>query len=364
MVLCGLSATAHPAESDLSQVRVQEALEATVAGFRTPGGVLLVAGPDQREFAAAAGFANLERRIAMTVEHRLHIASVGKMITAAAVLSLVQEGRLALWSPVLPLLATANAERLSHIERATISDLLSHHSGIADCFRNSGPVTAAHPDLHWSAEEVIRLAPCRSPGTRGVFDYSNTNFILLGRVLEVACGCSFAEALGARVLRPAGMSATSVGADPADATLAHGYRRPDGRGLRRNASLYAWSSPLGDAPITTTASDLHRFLSALLIQRNGLLEPAMVRAMITNRVNPDPADPDPDTSEGYGLGIEVEGTAWGPKLGHSGRLAGFSAEAWLFPVQEAIIILLLNGDTPPDTDLLEPTLIRLFGPRP
>ncbi|CAK0743704.1 hypothetical protein CCP1ISM_1820003 [Azospirillaceae bacterium] len=103
---------------------------------------------------------------------------------------------------------------------------------------------------------------------------------------------------------------------------------------------------------------MERFLSALLRSNGELLGSALVQAMITNRVLPDEAE----LNEGYGLGIEIETTQWGTKLGHSGRLAGFSAEAWYFPERDIRVILLLNGDTPHDTDLLEPVLLQLFGP--
>ncbi|CAK0745934.1 D-alanyl-D-alanine carboxypeptidase [Azospirillaceae bacterium] len=335
----------------------QAALNEILERYRLPGGVLLVSTPTSRNIAAA-GLADIGRKIPITPDTRFHSASAGKMVTATAILQMIQEERLALTDLAMPLLAIPEAARLANLADATIDDLITHHSGIPDCFRNSVVMTSRHPSPVWSAVDVLREAHCREPSTAGEFEYSNTNFIILGHIIEILDKRSFAEALTERVLKPAGMTSTTVAVDASDPRLARGYRRPDSQGKRKDASLYAWSSPLGDAPITTTAEDLEKFLKALLSPGGSLLKPETVKDMIANRLEPD----DDDDDEGYGLGIEVEKTEWGTKIGHSGRLGGFSAEAWHYPAANVFIVLLVNGDFHDDENLLEPVEHRFLTP--
>ncbi len=310
--------------------------------YGAPGGVLLVSGPDRRELAVA-GVADRRSGRPVTPDTRFHIASTGKMLTAVATLSLVQDGRIALSDPALPLVGHPDAGRLANLDRATVADLLDHRSGVPDCLRNSATVTQRHPGPRWTAEEVIRLAPCRGPTPPGRYAYSNTNYILLGHILERVDGRPFADAFARRVLEPAGMDSTSLGADPNDPRVARGYRSPDAAGNRADASLYAYSSPLGDAPVTTTAADLERFAFALFRQPGRLLAPEMVGAMVEDRSAED--------EEGYGYGVVVEHSDWGPRWGHSGRYAGFRSELWYYPQHDTLTVLMMNGDENTDDDV-------------
>ncbi|WP_431861849.1 serine hydrolase domain-containing protein [Azospirillum sp.] len=328
-------------------------LRELLARYAAPGGVLLVSSADRRDLAVA-GVADLRSKRPVTAQTRFHVASVGKMLTAVAVLRLVQEGRAALSDPAAALVGHPAAVRLTNLEGATLADLLAHRSGVPDCLRNSALVSAVHPGPRWTAEEVIESAPCRKPTPPGAYAYSNTNYILLGHILERIDGKPFAEALAERVLRPAGMADTSVGADPNDPGVAHGYRRPDARGVRSDASVVAYASPLGDAPVTTTAADLERFANALFRAQGTLLLPDLVKEMVTDRAGE-------DTDEGYGYGIVVEESDWGPRWGHAGRYAGFRAEFWYFPKRDTLLVLMMNGDENTDDDVGALIAERVFG---
>jgi len=247
------------------RVAAEETAGTALAGllqrYDAPGGVLALSGPDGIPRIAAAGLADRAKGIPVTPDTRFHTASTGKMMTAVAVMQLVQAGRLALTDPALPLVDLPGVERLANLRTATVADLLTHRSGIPDCLRNAAAVTARHPGPRWTVAEALTEAPCGKPTKPGLYAYSNTNYMLLGRIVERMDGTGLAEALAARVFRPAGMTATSLGADPADPEVAHGYRAPKPDGSRADASLTAYSSPLGDAPVTTTAGDLERFMT-------------------------------------------------------------------------------------------------------
>ncbi|OAN54585.1 hypothetical protein A6A04_11700 [Paramagnetospirillum marisnigri] len=311
-------------------------LSELAAKFRFPGAVLLVSGPGGVE-TAVTGHANLASRVPVTEATRFHVASVGKMLTAVAALQLVEEGRLSLDAPVRPFLDEREAARLTHVDKATVSDLLTHTSGLPDCLRNGLFSTPEHPNIRWTASEALRLGQCRPATTPGAYAYSNTNYILLGHLLELSDKAELADILARRVLTPLGMADSTAMVDPADALLARGYRPASETGGRRDASHLAWATRLGDAPLTATARDLERFMSSLFRpDRPRVLPPRMLAAMAIERASAD--------GEGYGWGLQVVPTDRGIRLGHSGRFAGFCAEAWYYPDQDRVVILLANGD--------------------
>ncbi|MGE5503064.1 MAG: serine hydrolase domain-containing protein [Actinomycetota bacterium] len=328
-------------------------LAAAVAGrFEFPGAILLVSTPEGSE-TASFGVANLATGAPVTADTRFHVASVGKVVTAVAALQLVEAGTLSLDTPVRPFVDNSQAPRLPNIETATLGRLLSHTSGLPDCLRNGSFSLPEHPSIRWTASDALRFGHCRPPTAPGAYAYSNTNYILLGHILELRDGADLATVLDRRVLAPLGMTSSSGAVSPADPLLAHGYRRADDKGRRQDASLLAWSSALGDAPLTTTAADLER-LFASLFRPGGqhLLGPALLADMAVERGH--------DDDEGYGLGLQrVVGDA-GLRLGHSGRFAGFAAEAWYYPERDRIVILLANGDEHTSDDPMDMIEAALF----
>ncbi|CAA7614838.1 Beta-lactamase class C and other penicillin binding protein [Candidatus Terasakiella magnetica] len=330
---------------------LHSALTEVTARFQFPGALLLVSGPDGIE-TATTGLADLATQTPVTENTRFHVASVGKILTAVATLQMVETGGLSLDDPVRPFLNPREAERLTHVETATIAQLLSHTSGIPDCLRNASFSTPEHPGISWTASEALRQGRCRPATPPGSYVYSNSNYILLGHILEQRDGGDLAEILERRVLTPLGMADSTAMVSPSDPRLAHGYRRPGPQGERKDASLLAWSSRLGDAPLTTTARDLERFFSSLFRPGQRLLSPDMLLAMTVERGK--------DEDEGYGWGLQRVATDVGIRYGHSGRFAGFSAEAWYYPDKDRIIILLANGDEHTEDEPMDLIESRLF----
>jgi D-alanyl-D-alanine carboxypeptidase len=364
--LGGLMELPAPARAQLvPQAQLEEALAVTMRRYDAPGGVLLLSGPEGPPQIAAAGLADQAQRRPVKPDTRFHVASTGKMMTAVAILQLVQEGKVTLDSPVVPLVDLPGAARLPNIATATVGDLLSHRSGLPDCLRNAKTPNPRHPNPRWTAAEALTSAPCGVPTKPGVHAYSNTNFILLGHIVEKLDRRSLAESLAARVFRPAGMTATTLGANwtgtnRAEANLAHGYRAAAKKGGKReDASAYAYSSPLGDAPVTTTAADLDHFMTALFRRPGLLLRPETLEAMLEDRAGE-------ESDDGYGYGVAVEDSDWGKKYGHSGRLAGFRCEAWHFPDVNRTIILILNGDenSPDDVGIQLASVLLPLPPPP
>lgn len=145
-----------------------------------------------------------------------HAASVGKLATAALVMQEVDAGRLALADTVESLLPHAEIDGLFAGPGATVEHLLAHTSGVADYFEgkvSSGPnfidTVLREPRDRWEPRELLafsrdRQTPVAAPGQ--TYLYSDTGFVLLGRILEEHSGRSFTELLRERVFEPAGMA--------------------------------------------------------------------------------------------------------------------------------------------------------------
>ena len=216
-----------------------------------------------------------------------HAASVGKLATAALVRQEIERGRIDVSTPVAEVLDPAELDGLFAAEGVTIGQLLGHTSGIADYFE--GRVTSgerfrrrleAEPDREWTPAELLAFTrehqrPIAAPGRR--FHYSDTGYVLLGRVVETLDRRDFAAALRARVLEPAGMR---------DSVL---WRREPGPeriqpALLGDLDLGARAAATCDwagGGIVTTLDDLRRLLIALV--DGTVIDPASFAAMTDAR---------------------------------------------------------------------------------
>jgi D-alanyl-D-alanine carboxypeptidase len=316
-------------------------LEAFLAENGIAGGTLLVSGPDG-DIEVSSGVADVGSGQAVRAETRFYIASVGKMVVAAAILADVEAGKLDLDARIWPLVSDMpGIGSIENIRDVTLRQLLDHTSGFADYLSEEfAQASARQPDRRWTEAEVLAFVhgwpPLGRPGQ--VFEYSNTNYVLLGHILK-RFHSDMETALRTNVLSKAGMTATSVGAAPGEHNLAHGYA---GSGGRNDTSREAWARTTGDGPLVGTAGDVARFMRALL-RDSRLIGPELLREMLSG------SEPEED----YGLGIGIDGDEWGRWYGHSGGDDGFEADVRYYPESDVVIAFSVNGNTRTDTDLLD-----------
>lgn len=333
---------------------LQRMLDRHVRSEGLPGAVLLVSGPAGRQ-VVAAGVAERGSGRPVRTDHRFYIASVGKMMTAAAVLQLVEEGAAKLEAPVAPLLPeAARSLRIANLRAARLRHLLDHSSGIPDYLTDAfDRQSRRQPERRWTALDALAYAVDEeasfAPGEDS--EYSNSNYVLLGLLLETVDRAPLSRVFERRIFARAGMTDSVVGvADPTDVRLAHGYADVDGAGRLSDVSALSWNSALGDGAITTTAADLERFAFALF--RDGRLLGPAVLARMTAASRRD---------EAYGLGVERGTDDWGSYLGHTGRYDGFESELWYYPERQTAIVFLSNGHPRTDASLTTRVVAALFG---
>jgi CubicO group peptidase (beta-lactamase class C family) len=307
-------------------------------------GVVLLAGPAGPIVGQAIGTADGRRPL--TVEDRFPIASITKMFTAALILLLEEEGRLAFDEPIARHLPEYPRDIAGQV---TIRHLLQHTSGIE--IDDHAPFNAAR-ELACTLDQAVAAQDAHldsmNEGRRrdfrplGRHDYSNENYDLLGAIAERAAGVPFGRLLERRVLAPAGLRATSFAGEPG----LHGRTWKRGAGGAACATEGVAHAGRAGCPgpaggLFSTAQDLARFMAWLRAPRAGR---ATLFERMTNGMVP--------AGDGatYGLGVE-QLTAGDTAVGHNGGIAGASAELrWL--AREGLILVALCNRERAAPDLL------------
>ncbi len=327
---CTISDGTGPAPMDY-----QSLIDLYAADSAIPGVVALVARGDS-VWSGASGDAELSGRL-MTTHHKVRIGSLTKTFTATIVLQMVEEGVLGLDETIVPFFDWALVESLvvidgqSYGHRVTIRMLLSHRSGIPD-YADEGfsHLIHANPLRRWEPLDLVRYAyrhgrpPCIPDALpANEIAYSNTNYILLGMIVEQLEGRPFHLVLRYRILNPLRLQDTFLAEyEPIPSPLAHGY---DGN---TDVSWYDYSFEWASAGLVSTVGDVRRFMSALM---GGELfrSPSTLETM----KNPN----------GYGLGLASAVSADGAVgFGHLGQSLGFVAVMMHVPSRQTTVVAAMN----------------------
>jgi D-alanyl-D-alanine carboxypeptidase len=310
-------AAASPAAKPPNAAALQAALDAMAAGAAS--GVLAEVRDRRWVWRGTAGVAELGTSRPVPPHGRFRVGSVTKSFVATVVLQLVGERRLALTDTVerwLPGVVPGG-------DRITLHHLLQHTSGVYNYTDRLGELYPTVADIvgvryrKWTPGELLGLAagqpPLFEPGTS--WSYSNTNYVLLGLVVQRVTGRRYAAEVERRILRPLRMRDTEVpGTSPfLTGPHSHGYLplESDGGYVPVDITVFNPSIAWAAGEVVSTAADLNRFYGAL----NGgrLVGPSLLAQMRTSY-------PDAD----YGLGLQslalpCGGTLWG----HTGGIFGY-----------------------------------------
>lgn len=340
----GVGSPISPALAD----RFNQVLDRAVSELHIPGVVMAVDLPGQGLWTGARGVSNRDLGIPMVPGDHFRIASISKMFVATVALQLVQEGWLQLdqtvefWLPGM----------LPNGDKITVRELLNHTSGLYDYLDSTfDRYMINEPGRVWAPEELVAYAAQHraqfAPGEAGRWSYSNTNYVLLGLIVQKVTQHPLQQEIHSRILDPLGMGNTFF--EPAESVPGGPMRSYEGaRDLTDINLSVAW----GAGSITSTTSDLTRFAQALF--GGQLLRPetlALMQDFMPARAG---------WAQGYGLGmmqdhVSVGNNASGqPRAaelglvrGHTGGLIGERSVLWYFPergITMAISINVMNAD--------------------
>jgi CubicO group peptidase (beta-lactamase class C family) len=310
------------------------ALARTIAAvpYGAPAASVALVEDGRLVYAHATGLADVATRTAATPQTRFAIASITKLVTAVCVMQLVESGKLRLDAPITSLLPGVLPD-VQQLQAITVRELLRHTSGLADY---GDTVIADGSVAHRTTPRAIvaRFAAkplAFEPGT--AWGYSNTDYVVLGLIVEKLSGESLAAYERAHVFAPAGMTATSVGPSPGSPT-ARGYTAHG-----RPAPPLDLSWFYADGDLFSTASDLARFDIALM--DGVLVAPATFALMQANPVGSTVVAPGGSVAWGLGPSLVTVGTT--TFVGHHGGLPGFAAEDEMLPDRRFALIVLGNA---------------------
>jgi CubicO group peptidase (beta-lactamase class C family) len=269
--------------------------------------------------------------VAATPEMRYSIGSISKQFTATAILLLQEEGKLSLDDAV-----GKYVPNLTRGDEVTIRQILSHTSGYQDYWPEDYVMTTMnHPETAQQIIDTWAKKPLDfEPGTQ--WQYSNTNFVIAGRIVEQVTGRPYMEFLTAHIFRPLGMQSVwnsdEVKLTEPDAAsyyrFALGPLRPapkEGRG---------WMFAAGE--LAMTAHDLALWDESLIAQT--VLKPASYKQMFTEVKLKD------GKGTHYGLGVDVVDRDGHRSIEHSGEVSGFVADNIVMVDDGVAVAVLTNQD--------------------
>ncbi|HET9268945.1 MAG TPA: serine hydrolase domain-containing protein [Vicinamibacterales bacterium] len=324
-------ADGQPLAADVAS-RIDAAVQEVLTRSGAPSASVAVVQGGSLVYEKAYGSARLgPPAVAATPAMRYSIGSISKQFTAAAVLLLAEDGRLSLddrvskWFP-----------ELTRASEVTIRQLLSMTSGYQDYW----PQDYVMPDMLKDTTPAAIMKGWAQkpldfdPGTR--WQYSNTNYVIAGQIVERVSGQPLLTFLRARIFTPLKM--TSV-VDTDQAPLGAGdpmrylrYALAPPREAPKEGK--GWMSAAGE--LAMTASDLARWNIAVM--NRAVLKPSSYlelerEALLAN-----------GAPTGYGLGVSVAMAGGRRRISHGGEVSGFTAQNDIYPDDKAAIVVLVNID--------------------
>jgi D-alanyl-D-alanine carboxypeptidase len=288
--------------------RYQAALETARSAAGAYGVTFAVVRDGELVWAGSSG-RDRDGRTDLTPDSAMVIGSVTKTYVAATILQLVEEGAVALDDSVHALLPAVKG--LS--PKITIGQLLDHTSGLADVFNDTTRKGLEdHPEHAWSSDEVLGTlhAPWYPPGEG--WAYANTNYYLLGLVVERLTGVPLVDELNRRIIGPLNLTGTHLLSADAAGPLAPAW------------TTIFWAS----GAMTSSAADLARWGDALY--GGEILLPETRQAML--ELN----------DHDYGFGVQKVEVPGATGYGHTGLLNTYTTLLYHHPPEDLTIALLVN----------------------
>jgi CubicO group peptidase (beta-lactamase class C family) len=339
ILLLSLSATAHAQTVDTLDPALQARIDRIAAQVLEQTGVpsasVAVVQHGKLVYTHAYGYAHLASgtspAVAATTEMRYSIGSISKQFTAAAILLLQEEGKLSLDDVVGKYIPG-----LTEGDKVTIRQILSHTSGYQDYWPEDYVMTPMlKPE---SAQQIIDAWAKKpldfEPGTK--WQYSNTNFVIAGKIVETVTGAPLMDTLVSRIFRPLGMKSV-WNSDEAKLTSVDAtayYRHALGALRVAPKEGRGWMFAAGE--LAMTAHDLALWDESLIAET--ILKPESYKQMFTEVKLKD------GKGTHYGLGVEVLDRNGHRSIEHSGEVSGFVSDNEVLVDDGVAVAVLTNQD--------------------
>jgi len=327
--------------------RFDKILDQTV-NSDAPGISVLVTEKGKTIYSAARGMANVELDVPLSVNSVFRLGSITKQFTCAAIMLLQERGKLSINDDIRKYIPDFPTEG----HKITIKQLMSHTAGLANYTDNKTTMSKLI-QAPTTLDEMLKLfakEPMHSkPGE--VMRYSNTGYVLLGKIIEVSSGGTYAEFLKHNIFDKNEMRDTQFGGLQLIKNRASGYTQtPEGLS---NASLIDMSWPHAAGSLVSTVSDMAIWFKALsngkIVSQKSYQQ--MVKPVLLNDKSESP----------YGFGLTNLKVRKHDAIAHGGGIPGFSTDAIYFPAEDIYIVALGNIDRSRARDIVQLFSAEMLG---
>ena len=335
---------------DSSQAHPRRAKYQTqIDGMTKNGGVVGISMSVQDQdglWLGCSGKADLYNDIDLQPCHITRVGSTVKMYTATLILKLQEEGKLNLDQKIAEHLSGDPIKRIKNAEKATIRQLLQHSSGIYNYIQNAQFQTASINNLikEWHAEDLLQYAYDKPAYFEPDADirYSNTNYILLGLLIEKIEGKALYQVFDEKIFQPLKLKHTSfAGKNPVPQNIIRGYIDLYSNLQVIESTYYSgWDYYTADGGLISNPYDMTVFFRALMAGK--IINPASLQTMLSWRT---PKEQDSEFYPiQYGLGIFRMETPRGVAYFHSGDAIGYYANMLYFPADGTTVVYAVNSN--------------------
>ncbi len=327
-----LEAQAPPPMSAALREKVDTMVRQALTSTGVPSASIAIVQGGAIAYLQAYGAGRIEPHTPALPSMRYSIGSISKQFTAAAVLLLAEQGKLSLDDPV-----SRFVPNLTRGNEVTIRELLSHTSGYQDYWPQDyvppfmlQPITAEKILDQWGRKPLDF-----DPATE--WQYSNTNFVIAGLIVEKASGVPLLQFLSERIFAPLGMkSVMNIDQNRLTETDATGYLRY-ALGPPRLAPKEGKGWLFAAGELAMPAEDLAKWDISMINQ--SVLRPASYAQMEKEVVLKN------GLGTRYGLGVSVRQESGQRAIEHGGEVSGFTAHNMVFPEAHMAVVVLVNEDS-------------------
>jgi D-alanyl-D-alanine carboxypeptidase len=345
-----LSVAVHAQTGVTNKTALETALQVKLDDWHKAGsfpgataGVVLANG---ESFGLAVGFSDRETRTPMKPTDRMLAGSVGKTFAAATALQLIKEGKIGLDDKIERYLGREPwFSRLPNAKDITVRQLMNHSSGLVryEFKEQFTKDLTANPEKVWKpAELVAYLLDEKPPFEAGKgWDYSDTNYIVLGMIIEKVTGRKFYDEVNTRLLKPLKLTGTIPQDGPKLKGVVQGYAGPNNpfggtdemiaNGKFAINPQFEWTG----GGYASTAQDLARW--AKMIYEGKAFSPELLPQVLDGV-----SAPMLGGETKYGLGVIIRKTPLGTSYGHSGFFPGYMTDMMYFPEHKVAIAVQVN----------------------
>jgi D-alanyl-D-alanine carboxypeptidase len=311
-----------------------------------PGVMMCIFKENEGTWIGASGKADLKNGQDMLPCNITRVGSTVKTFTAVTILKLAEQGKLSLDDRAADYLSSSDIKDIENADRATVRQLMNHSSGIFNYIQDLQFQTASLNDLirEWEPDELLHYARKRNayfePGEDVL--YSNTNYILLGKIIETIEGKPFYDVFREQIFNPLNLEKTQFAAtDPVPDGIVRGYVDFYSNLDVINATYYSgWDYYTADGGLISNPYDLFVFLKSLMDRE--IISEESFHEMTTWT---EPKEQDPEFYRiYYGLGLFRMDTPYGPAYFHSGDAIGYYANMLYLYDSKTYIIWAVNGN--------------------